>query len=63
MKSWGCDPELMLKDGNAYISAINVVQGSPEHRLNIQGHEFLKRNRWNYKYLIYRLITKFSNRS
>jgi len=30
---------------------------------NIQGHEFLKRNRWNYKYLIYRLITKFSNRS
>jgi hypothetical protein len=40
MKSWGCDPELMLKDGNTYISAINVVQGSPEHRLEIQGHEF-----------------------
>lgn len=40
MKSWGCDPELMLKDGDTYISAINVVPASPEHRLEIQGHEF-----------------------
>lgn len=40
MKSWGTDPELMLMDGNNYISAINVVQGSPEHRLEIEGHEF-----------------------
>lgn len=41
MKSWGTDPELMLmdKDDN-YISAIDVVQGSPEHRLEIEGHEF-----------------------
>jgi hypothetical protein len=40
MDSWGCDPELMLKDGSTYVSAINVVEGSPEHRLEIEGHEF-----------------------
>ena len=40
MKSWGSDPELMLKDGNTYISAINVVPASPEHPLEIQGHRF-----------------------
>tara|TARA_Y100000034_G_scaffold86053_1_gene103162 strand:+ start:8599 stop:9540 length:942 start_codon:yes stop_codon:yes gene_type:complete len=40
MKSWGTDPELMLKDGEAYVSAINVVPACPENRLAIKGHEF-----------------------
>lgn len=40
MKSWGTDPEFMLKDGDTYVSAINVVPACPEHRLKINGHEF-----------------------
>jgi hypothetical protein len=28
----------------------------------IQGHQLLKRNRWGYKYLIYRLISKLVNK-
>lgn len=41
MKSWGTDPEFMLKDkdGN-YISAIDIIVGTPEHRLKIGEHEF-----------------------
>lgn len=40
MKTWGADPELMLKNGNEYVSAIKVVPASPDHRMEIQGHEF-----------------------
>jgi len=28
---------------------------------SIQGRQFLKKNRWNFKYLIYRLISKLRN--
>lgn len=40
MKSWGCDPELMLKKGNKYVSAIDVVPANAEDRLTIEGHQF-----------------------
>ena len=30
---------------------------------SIQGRQFLKQNRWNFKYLIYRLISKLRNLS
>ena len=33
------------------------------HDKKIQGHQFLRRNRFNYKYLIYRAMSKFRNRN
>lgn len=40
MKTFGSDPELLLtKNGKPY-SAIGVVQGDPENRITVRGHQF-----------------------
>lgn len=40
MISFGSDPEFMLTKNGRYRSAINVVQGTKENRVKINGHEF-----------------------
>jgi len=40
MITFGSDPEFMLTRDGEYCSAIGVVQGDKENRINIQGHEF-----------------------
>lgn len=40
MITFGSDPEFMLRDGDTHRSAIGIVQGSPDNRIVIKGHEF-----------------------
>ena len=43
-------------DENKKKDKIKIV-----HDKNTQGHQFLRLNRFNYKYLIYRAMSKFRN--
>lgn len=40
MKSFGSDPELMLFKNNKPCSAIGIIKGNIENRINIKGHQF-----------------------
>ena len=40
MISFGSDPEFMLVRDGQYKSAIGIVQGDPENRVCLQGHQF-----------------------
>lgn len=38
--SFGSDPEFMLKNGDRYVSAIEVVLGDIANRITVRGHQF-----------------------
>lgn len=38
--SMGADPEFMLKRGDTYVSAIEIIKGDTGNRINIGGHQF-----------------------
>ena len=40
MLSFGSDPEFMLVRDGRYFSAIEIIQGSIDNRINIKGHQF-----------------------
>ena len=42
--SFGSDPEFMLKNHGKIKSAIGIIQGDPENRVTLQGHQFYADN-------------------